>query len=153
MKFLKPNPPSELLCVRLSKLAQHIPLLSGSPFHQKFLVTESNLSHSFLGSKKHDIAYDGIVWTTDLIRISFPPWDNGFNFHPCIFFIAFSTRKVYASDRDLPQKEGSPRYLESVFIGEYPCNHKTVVSLWESYWEENTKPDFSKFINWPEAFP
>lgn len=72
-----------------------------------------NLSPRFLGSMKQ--AYVGMARMTALINTSLPARDKYFNFHPWSLLKALSTKKLYASDVDLPQMEGKAQIFGVVF--------------------------------------
>ena len=54
--------------------------------HQKFLIIPSMSSHRPFGSRKHPIVYVGTACAMTFIKISLPPMDNNFSFHPISFF-------------------------------------------------------------------
>lgn len=71
-----PKPPSSLGLEIKLHFFQWIFGLSSNPPHQKFLINAEIESRKEDGSKNHDIAYVGMVWMTDLIRIFLLVGDN-----------------------------------------------------------------------------
>ena len=110
-KFQKPIPPIDFDLHILSQLTHAIFYSSCLCPHQNFLIIPSISSHNPFGIKKQLIVYLGIACTTAFIKISFPPMDNNFSFHPSNFLptLSFSLVKTYVLD--LPMMEGSPKYL------------------------------------------
>ena len=110
-RFLKPIPPLSLDLHNFLQLTQSI--LDSWPRwpHQNLLIMLSISSHKPLGSWKQLIVYVGIAQATALIKISLPPIERIFSFHPDSFLPTHSLISANTSILDLPMIEGRPRYL------------------------------------------
>lgn len=60
---------------------------------------------------KHDIAYIGIIKSTDLGRVSLPAVERNRFDHPKAFYLIRSTMDVNKSRLRRPKCSGRPRYL------------------------------------------
>ena len=110
-RFLKPIPPLNLDLHNFLQLTQAI--LDSWPRwpHQNLLIIPSISSHKPFGNWKQLMVYVGIAWATAFIRISLPPMERFFSFHPDNFLPTLSLISANTSFLDLPMIEGRPRYL------------------------------------------
>ena len=110
-KFLKPIPPLVFCLHMVFQLTQHILVSCCRWPHQKFLIILSISSHRLWGRRTHPMVYVGIAWATALMRISFPPMERSFLFHPASFCPILSYRIANTCVFDLPIKDGRPKYF------------------------------------------
>ena len=87
--FLNPMPLVSLDLQRFFQLTHAIFYSCSLYPHQNLLIMPSISSQSPLGRRKQLIVYVGMAWATAFLRISLPPIDNIFSFHPDIFFCNF----------------------------------------------------------------
>ena len=87
--FLNPMPTVSLDLQRFFQLTHAIFYSCSLCPHQNLLIMPSISSQSPLGRRKQLIVYVGMAWATAFLRISLPPIDNIFSFHPDIFFCNF----------------------------------------------------------------
>uniref|UniRef100_A0A8R7U1G0 Uncharacterized protein n=1 Tax=Triticum urartu TaxID=4572 RepID=A0A8R7U1G0_TRIUA len=97
-RSLNPKPPIFFVFVIFSQLAQCILFSLSTWLHQYLFIILLNSSHRVLVRSKQAMEYTGIACATALMRISFPPFDRSFSFHPWIFFhtLSFTYSKVLA---------------------------------------------------------
>ena len=95
--------------------------------------------------------YVGIAWATALIRISRPPINRIFSFHPGSFFSTLSLISANISTFDLPIIEGRPSYFfcRVSCIGLNISNTSHLLSSGVLLLKKTE--DLSALIFWPEA--
>lgn len=105
---LKPKHPVSFLDFISSHLRQCSPVLALLFFHQKEAILLSINLQIEIGILKIDMAYWGMAWTTDLIRISFLAFENRFSFHPSSYISTLELIHENICFSVSPQSEGIP---------------------------------------------
>jgi len=110
-KSRKPSPPLSFLFVSRPQFFQWIPDLLLLFCHQNLATFFSTDVQIETRSLNINIAYCESTCTTILIKISFPPFEMRFYFHPSNFALTRLRIQANISFLEPPQSGGIPKYL------------------------------------------
>ena len=108
--LINPGPWTPCVCKRFQFTKQKSLLSFCVPPHKKNLLSESISLSTYLGSKKKDRKYIGMVKRTTLIRVILLPRDRRLPFQPANRFWILSMSGLHCNFLCLPGVSSNPKY-------------------------------------------